>query len=130
MVLAFKPQFVNPILEGKKLHTLRLDPKNRWAKDKSIQMATGIRTPNYSCFKNDVCKSVQILYFMYNPESKHLTISLEGGKPFTEIVKRELALNDGFENYEAFVEWFAPLLIYEPYFSQQFKLIHWTDKQY
>jgi hypothetical protein len=67
---------------------------------------------------------------MYNPESNNLTISLEGGAPFTDVVKHQLAINDGFSHYEAFVAWFAPILMKELYYSKEFKLIHWTDFKY
>lgn len=130
MVLSFKEQFKQPILEGIKIHTLREDPKNRWHAGRNIQMATGVRSKKYACFRADDCLSTQILYFMYNPESNHLTVSLEGGAPFTDVVKHQLAINDGFPDYEAFVDWFAPILLKEPFFSKEFKLIHWTDFKY
>lgn len=48
MILGFKPQFVQPIIDRTKIHTIREDKHNRWVPGKVIHMATGVRTKSYS----------------------------------------------------------------------------------
>ena len=59
MILGFKNQFVPAILDGTKIHTIRKDPHHRWKPGMTIQMATGVRTKKYKCFKKAICVSVQ-----------------------------------------------------------------------
>jgi len=78
MVLGFEQQFVEPILSGTKIHTIREDKHNRWKPGRSIQMATGVRTKNYNQFNEDECVSVQeikILYFDGDPDIYRWTYS-------------------------------------------------------
>lgn len=166
MILGFKTQikgkpthFVEKILALKieaykklytpKIHTIRNG--NRWAKGKTIQMATGVRTKNYCQFnKNidglDVCKNVQSIKILrvddlpkslYNnsvyvidiyckslKETFQMAFKVHVGVRFLnveEIIK--LAVNDGFTNPEEMFNWFD---------NQNFagQLIHWTDFTY
>lgn len=50
MILSFKPQFRQKILDGTKIHTIRDDPNDRWQAGKIIHAATGVMTKNYDCF--------------------------------------------------------------------------------
>jgi DNA modification methylase len=50
MVIGFKPRFVQPILNGTKIHTLREDVLNRWQPGRVMHMAIGVRTTNYYQF--------------------------------------------------------------------------------
>ena len=132
MILGFKPQFKEPILNGTKIHTIREDKNNRWHFGKLIQFATGVRTKNYHCFKEGVCFGTQRI------EIKHQAGFVEvfiDGVHFGEIYHHglddiyeytvdliNLAKNDGFENIEDFFKWF----------NKDFKgkIIHWTKFKY
>lgn len=59
MVLGFKPQFVQKILNKSKIHTIREDSNDRWKAGRKIQMATGVRTKNYNKFAETDCISTQ-----------------------------------------------------------------------
>lgn len=124
MILGFKKQFVQPILLGDKKHTIRLDAKKRWKAGRSIQMATGVRTKNYNCFKEDVCKSVQeieIKYSSYPSGEKYVQVFVDQ-EPLNQLQTVILAQYDGFEGLDDFFTWF----------NKDFKgrLIHWTDLTY
>lgn len=137
MVLGFKKQFVDKILSGSKIHTIREDPKNRWKWPNVIHFATGVRTKNYHQFKEGQCKSVQeIQMFWYRRDFETIFRVYIDGKSFGTIVINKghednpiitgdleaLALNDGFDSLEEFMKWFKD--------DFKGKLIHWTDKKY
>jgi hypothetical protein len=130
MVLGFKKQFVEPILQGTKIHTIRLDLGGRWKEGNSIQFATGVRTSNYNEFKTGVCFSVQEIEISWvsNGDGQHPVPIMEvevDGKILNWEEKVELAKNDGFPNIEEFAEWDA-------WNKVDFigKIIHWTEKKY
>lgn len=121
MILAFKPQFVNPIQYGIKIHTFREDPHNRWKAGNSIQAATGVRTKNYNCFYESVCTGVQLIEI--NPRGKTYPpeIKIDGFTLWDSEVKK-LIRNDGFMSITEFNEWFD-----KPWKG---KIIHWTNHRY
>jgi len=123
MILSFKKQFIKPIQDGSKIHTIREDRPNRWKAGNSIQMATGVRTSKYNMFQAGKCVSTQeIVIWWGDPHIyQHPAIQVDGYvlKP-DEVVR--LSENDGFILLEDLYKWF----------SENFtgKIIHWTDKRY
>jgi hypothetical protein len=124
--------FVNKILDGFKIHTIRLDSKNRWKKGTKIHFATGVRTKNYKCFKIGECVSTQKIEFKWRNHNKGLVSESWSVQVFIDDkdvtigdIIDELAKNDGFDNRKDFFEW-------EGWFRKNFvgKIIHWTDKRY
>lgn len=125
MILSFKTKFSNgeptdfveKILSGEKIHTIREDPGCRWKAGMHIHFATGVRTKQYKQFHSAVCTKVEELemdsgeVFVINRTSqKKIDIQL-------------LAKNDGLtrEQFNAF--FFHPI----PYYM---RLIHWTPYRY
>ncbi len=129
MILAFKQQFVPKIKNGQKKHTLRLDPHNRWEKGRSIQMATGVRTKNYNCFKESECLGVQNVFMSY-AYNDLIEISVGDRTLYSYSERLELAINDGFDDWESFFNWFYPLIAKTENNWLELKLIHWTEKRY
>lgn len=124
MILPFKPQFVEPILNGSKIHTIREDKNNRWKKFAPIQMATGVRTKNYNCFNNNhhvtAIQSIKIVCSIdptIEPE-----IIIDGNFLF-KAEKEQLAINDGFKNLTDMMAFFD----FQPFTG---KIIHWTEFTY
>ena len=118
VILPFKHRFVEPILAGWKIHSIRLDKARRWKSGRTIHYATGVRTKNYRCFNMDTCRSVQSFELQLHPEIVILIDSRE-----LELNKYELlAHNDGFSS----------LVDMLTFFKTDFKgvLIHWTDFRY
>ena len=122
MVIGYKPQFVDKILNGTKIHTIREDKHNRWHPGMTMHMATGVRTKNYNQFYEDKCVSVQEIAIF--PQYKNVLIYPEWEQSYflTNHEIETLAKNDGFDTVEDFWEWF----------DHQFygKIIHWTNHTY
>lgn len=118
MVLGFKQQFVQKILDGSKIHTIRRDEHRRWQKGVRIHFATGVRTKDYNQFKVGVCKFNQRIQI--DASCRAVYLGLNGGLHRLSAKGVDLlAKNDGFESTEVFWEWFA----------EDFSgvIIHWTD---
>lgn len=128
MILSYKKQFVQPILDGTKIHTIREDPHDRWHAGRKIHHATGVRTPNYNCFKEDECTGTQDIIMTY-AHGDILEVSIDD-KYFYWEEKRQLALYDGFENWMQMFDWFYPLIEKSPNEHFAGKIIHWTDHRY
>ena len=112
MVLSFKPMFKPSILLGTKKHSIRADPHGRWKADRTIHMATGVRTKNYNCFKVDRCISTQkIIIKKMSPQYKYqallTTFVFIDGKLLSMVNMERLAKNDGFKNVEEFLNFFS-----------------------
>lgn len=109
--------FENKIKKGIKLHTIRWDGKDRWKAGRKIHFAHGVRTNNYNCFKEGICKGTQ-------------KIEIGNRQIFVNDVKLSedeiefLSINDGFDSLEDFWGWFD---VYSPFTG---KIIHWTDLEY
>lgn len=117
-----------------KLHTIRLDPHNRWKPGMSIQMV--YRGPKYSILDHfnkgipelEKCVSVQKIEIRWWKNTV-----LRKRFPWIKFVKVDgrllnpdeyfkLIRNDGFDSTPQFQKWF----------NEDFtgKLIHWTDLKY
>lgn len=122
MVLGFKSQFVEPILKGTKIHSIRVDAHNRWKAGRAIQMATGVRTKRYNCFREEICKSIQSFEIQWDRRGMFYEIKIDGRHLKTSKEVEELAHNDGFVDTYTFIQWF----------NTNFKgrILHWTDKKY
>lgn len=122
MVIGFKPQFVEPILNGTKLHTIRQDKNHRWQKGIKMHMATGVRTKNYKCFAEKTC--VDVGYINIDPINKKIQIASNKGSLTLLGYKgiETLAKNDSFNSVEDFWAWFN-----KPFTG---KLIYWVPEMY
>ena len=130
MVIGFSKQhgFREKILAGVKIHTIREDTTGRWAAGRKMHFAYGVRTKHYECFKKDVCRATQRIEIWYeNKDSDFPIVTIDGrplfyGNEQDFAVLWDLAINDGFEDINAFCRWF----------NKDFtgKIIHWTEKLY
>lgn len=128
MILTYsRESFVYAIKQGRKIHTIRADPKKRWKVGMKIQHWKGSpRNPRQIPFKfaDGECKGIQELTIArtdYNSPLVH--ISERGFLTWDETVL--LAKNDGL-TIEEFTEWFVP--IERPFFEG--RIIHFTDLKY
>lgn len=129
MILAFKPKFVEPILNGTKIHTIRQDKSNRWKKGKDIHFATGVRTKNYNCFKEGKVISTQRIFMTY-AHNYIIEITIGDRYIYSFQEKENIAKNDGFANWEAFFNYFYPVITNSEDECFSGKIIHWTDFKY
>ena len=111
MILTFKPQFVEPIKDGTKIHPIRKDKTGRWKPGMKIQFWSGNPRnvkANPHQFQSGVCTDVAqiIIDFNHNdvlivPDTNFKT------KLLTGITKLdEFARNDGFEDWDDLKKWF------------------------
>lgn len=136
MVIGFKEQFVESILDGSKIHTIREDAHNRWKEGMIMHMATGVRTKKYKQFAEKVCIKIQKIEIKWeNPptELPHLkrsvkvfidgiNVSHKWFEDKDEMLLEVLVKNDGFKDYNSFFDWFC-----EDFTG---KIIHWTNSKY
>jgi len=130
MILGFKKQFVPKIQKRIKKHTMRTDAHNRWKVGMSIQMATGVRTKNYNCFKEGICKHIQSVEIKWTKqnvgmanESKAVQVFIDGRNVTNDSDTVDMLVKcDGFDSRKEFFEWFNE--------SATYRLIHWTDLEY
>lgn len=133
MVLGFKKQFKEPILAGTKLHSIREDLHDRWRPGLMIQMATGTRSKYYDCFKETPCQSTQRISMKLMgilDKEPVLVITISARTLVNAKEYERVAINDGFENFEAFEKWWKPVLAKLVNFHFSGKIIHWTDLRY
>ena len=121
MVLSFKKQFPDKIIDGSKIHTIRADKLDRWKVGNKIHFATGVRTKHYNNFKEGFCLHIQKIKFKYDGDCPVPSIAIDEVMLHCHEIE-ELAINDGFDDVKSFLEWF----------NSDFtgKIIHWTDKIY
>jgi hypothetical protein len=132
MILPFKTQFVEPILNGSKIHTIRADRGKRWQPGCTIQMATGVRTKAYKCFHTATCTRVQEIVIDFAvPVGFEVYIDARR-LSLPEI--ETLAERDGFTGEFPMMRvlGFVDFFIYQADENEKFtgRLIHWTDTNY
>jgi len=128
MILSFKEQFKQPILDGVKLHTVRDDKGNRWHAGQKIHFATGVRTKKYKQFKEGECLSTQVILMSITPFDE-LVITI-GNKSLEHFQKKKFIKIEGFSQWIDFYRWFSPLIKASPDGIYRAKLIHWTTLKY
>lgn len=124
MVLGFNKQFVDPIMQGIKVHTLRDDPHNRWKPGVKMHQAVGVRTSSYECFNEAYCESTQQVIMTHTPQ-RGLEVWVDG-KKLDEDTIDTLVKKDGFAQRAAFIDWFFT----GKEDDVKKKLLHWTDLRY
>ncbi|WP_120240219.1 hypothetical protein [Marinifilum flexuosum] len=106
-----------------KIHTIRVDAKNRWKPGNKIHFVINNRTKNYLQFAPVMtCVSVQDIEIIYPTEYVNDLIVIIDGRRLSRNEMYELAWNDGF----------SYLAQFDQYFMEGFKgkLIHWTNLKY
>lgn len=124
-----------------KLHTIRADIKERWEKGKKIHFVINNRTKNMAQFAPIVTVvSVQDIFMTRRGSELEITVAKVGSYMGGEDIylcykeKCELALNDGFDTYDEFKEYFFNQI--EANFEEKGnnwfsgKIIHWTNHRY
>lgn len=123
MILGFKKQFRSKILDGTKIHTIRVDLHGRWHKGRTIHFYTGVRTKQCECFKVSLCTGIQTIRI----DSWEKEVYVDGNRLNPENILR-IAWSDGFPSPDDFFEWFKSADKSKRFFRGV--LVHWTDKRY
>lgn len=137
MILGFKTHvdgnetgFVDKILAGQKIHTLREDPDERWQVGMKIHFATGVRTPEYKQFYTGYVTAIEPVYMQSDCGCVCMTV---GKRYFWRKDLQNFAQNDGFDADYHFENWFLPLIKAKEKKGLpglKLRLIHWTDYRY
>jgi len=124
MILPFKQQFVEPILNGPKIHTIREDKPNRWKAGNKIHAATGVRTSNYNCFFESKCVSVQTI--VLQADRLYFDVWIDGRQLWRKEIHL-LATQDDFKDLNELRNW-----VFGEKKDGHFdgNLIHWTNFKY
>ena len=124
--------FVEKILSGSKIHTIRKDEKDRWKVGTNIHFVINNRTKNRFQFAPILpVKSIQKFRVSWDDGIVHIYIddilfytNIGLHSRFIEFHKQmqKFAENDGFSDIKSFLSWF----------NDDFdgKIIHWTDSYY
>jgi hypothetical protein len=112
-----------------KYHTIREDNSNRWRGFKIIHHVVGNRTKNRFQFAPTMpMVSVQRIFMTYD-HSDIIEISVDGSE-LLPSERNELAINDGFDSWTDFFNWFYPIIEASEDKAFSGKIIHWTDLRY
>lgn len=119
MILTFsREQFVQAIIEGRKIHTIRMDRKNRWHPGRQIHFWKGNprnTSKNPYHFATGFVTKVERIRIQYHDNGQFVVMI--GGRPLTPEDIELTARRDGFNSIKSFKVWF----------NEDFdgKLIHW-----
>jgi hypothetical protein len=128
MVIGFKKQFVEPILHGTKVLTIRDDKNGRWKPGMIMHMYTGGRfSKEYHQFDEKICLSTQRVFMTY---THILEITVGNTELFGYNEREKFAKEDGFENLKAFEAWWIPEIKKNAGQELSRKVIHWTALRY
>ncbi|WP_348814086.1 hypothetical protein [Flavobacterium maritimum] len=113
-----------------KLHTLRDDLNDRWHVGMMIDFFINVRTKKMFRFapKLSVLSTQEV--FMTYAYSDLIQISIDGRELFSYTERLEFAINDGFDCWEDFFNYFYPKIKAAKKECYKPKLIHWTDLKY
>ena len=107
MILTFKPQFVEPIKNGTKIHTIREDKKGRWKPGTKIHFWNGnprnVKAKPHQ-FQSGICTDVESITLDF----KNDNVFFVGGIAIIKDIDKldKFAKNDGFENWNLMKDWF------------------------
>lgn len=113
-----------------KLTTIRTDEKDRWKKGVLIDFFINARQKNMFRFAPRIpVVSTQKIYMSY-AYNDIIEITIDGKYIYDFKEKEQLAINDGFDSYEDFFNYFYPIIKSSEDEFYKGKIIHWTDLRY
>lgn len=99
---SFQPQFVPLVESGDKIHTIRALGQKRHARPgEMVQLYTGMRTSRCRLLFESECLSTSAVLIF--PDR---TVTIEG-ETLDDAAKADLAVADGFKDFEGFMEFFG-----------------------
>ena len=109
-----------------KFHTIR-SKTGLLTEDCELQLVINKGTPNEFTFSPTLyVRSIQQIWIINEPEGFGFTVNIDGIIR-TDALIEQLAINDGFENLEAFKTYFKQKMINGSYSGF---IIHWTNLKY
>lgn len=113
-----------------KIHTIREDKNNRWKAGVTIDFFINTRQKNMFRFapKIPVVSTQDVLMTYYH--SDVIQISIDDRELFSYTERLEFAINDGFDCWEDFFQYFYPKITASNQKNYKAKIIHWTHFKY
>lgn len=123
-------EFDKSIITNPKLHTIREDKNDRWQVGTKIDFFINVRQKDMFRFAPVLpVVSIQKVYMTYK-FGDVIEISI-GEKYLVSYIERlEFAVNDGFDNWQDFFDYFYPKIMAAEKQFYKAKLIHWTNLKY
>lgn len=135
--VGFSPDHVPPNMNfyvkskcNPKLHTIREDLKDRWRKGTMIDFFINCRQKNMFRFAPRISVISTQHVFMTYWGNDIIQISVSGRELFGHNERLEFAINDGFDTWEDFFNYFYPIIEKSKDKCFSGKVIHWTDLRY
>lgn len=110
MILTFKQQFVEPIKDGDKGHTMRFGQKRKWRPGMQIHMRSGkdrYHTEQFAEFPCLAVRRVTVRLRLVEKSRYGLRIDVDG-LTLSDEQERQLLQNDGFASVAEAVNFFFP----------------------
>jgi hypothetical protein len=141
MLLGFKPRFVDPILDGTKLHTLRNARKVTPKVGEVLHMYTGLRTKHCKAITNRyTLKGIQVAHISVRRVKPPLNFISKtaflirikvDGIPLQPDDIRKFCVADGFADGTDFASyWMGTAPKDATSITTTMDLFHWTDLKY
>lgn len=118
--------FIEKIEAGTKIHSLR---GPRWKAGMKIHMCTGARTKAYQLHYIRLCVSTQKI--LIDPQIACVAVFREDLGKYVELSKEDknkLAINDGFDSFEQFINFWYPQQRGIEFILKT--IVHWTSFKY
>ena len=121
--------FQNMYPHKPKLHTIREDKNDRWHAGKMIDFFINCRQKDMFRFAPVMPVVSTQEVFMTYAFNDVIQISIDGRELFGHE-REDFAINDGFDNWYDFFDYFYPKIKANPKEFFKGKIIHWTDLRY
>lgn len=112
-----------------KLHTIREDKKDRWHAGIMIDFFINVRQKNMFRFAPKVAVVSTQEIFMTYAYNNRIDISIDDRELYG-YEKEDFAINDGFDTWNDFFDYFYPKIKESEKQFYKGKIIHWTDLRY
>jgi hypothetical protein len=116
--------------KGEKIHTFRKDEKSRWKTGMLIHFIINNRSKDMKRFAPILNMKGKQRIFMTYAFNDIIQISVDGRELFGYHEREQLALNDGFDTWHDFFEYWYPIIQADPDKCFSGKIIHWTNLRY
>lgn len=113
-----------------KIHTIREDKNERWKPGVIIDFFINVRQKNMFRFGPKIpVVSTQRVYMSYK-YNDIIEITVDDTYLYGHHEREQFAINDGFDNWDDFFNYFYGKVRAAPDGFYKAKLIHWTSKRY
>lgn len=96
---SFQRQFADPILMGRKSHTVRAPRKRHARPEEALQLYTGMRTKSCRLIARATCEAVVPIAIFFRPRASDDELHIDGQLRRAPSDLHAFAYSDGFDNW-------------------------------